>query len=367
MTTTPIVPSPLASPVLLRRCATKADPPHGSAPPLFPWRHETAEHPLPRLVPGTPESQYHENVPSEIEDGIASLTLNVPLWHRLMGRDWRPVFAESASYAFSKGVAGIVSNVYRIPFNDLLTEEEASSGMRQTLDFRYPMSPPASPIAPNVEIERSDAPSSPSPPDNATGVTGNPANDRDDDGDSSPPPDAFCPGVDQMLDHPLRKLFQSANEDGKNRLQIRLQTTPTSQCEVVSLFALPFLSRQVAERYPSLVRQARELTWSKSNIHTVAKHVEEVTDEDQQNHTTVELQVLVECDEIFQVVDRETGHVLQGSADGAMRRVSHLLRLETMSTMAPSATFPYFLQVEFDNWIITDIDDLLGPKKWYHC
>ena len=353
---------------------------------LFPWRHETAEHPLPRLVPGTPESQYHEILPPPIQSFIAYFFLNVPLWHVLVGLDWRSDWAESSSYAFSQGVAGIVSNVYRIPFNDLLTEEEASasSDMRQTLDFQYPMPPPTSPIPPKMESERSESPSlvdassSPSPPDGATGshqATGDVASDRDDDGDSPPSPEDCCPGIDQMLDEPLRKLFQSAHEHGKNRLQIQLQTTPTSKCNVVSIFCLPFVTRQAAERNPALVEQAREMVVSLrppndkppiTQASFLAFVQEQLIQHNGKLQTTVELQVLVECDEIFQVVDRETGQVLQGSTDGAVRQVWHLVRLETTTTFTPSTTFPYLPQVDVGNWIITDIDDLLGPKKWYH-
>ena len=352
------------------KATTTAKPPQ----PLFPWRHETSKNLLPRLVKGTPEWQYHVGFRARVQDFMAKKLLGVPWWHKWMGWDWRPERAESASYAFSQGVAGIVSNVYRIPFNDLITEEEESSGMRQTLDFRYPMPPLASPILPNVEIERSDAPSSPSPPDNATGVTGNRAHDRDDDCDSPPSPEDCCPGIDQMLDEPLRKLFQSAHEHGKNRLQIRLQMTPTSRRVVVSIFCLPFVTRQDAERDPALAGRVRDmfrglLSTGERPISqiNILEYTQERLAQDRANlRTTVELQVLVECDEIFQVVDRETGQVLQGSTDGAVRQVWHLVRLETTTTFTPSTTFPYLPQVDVGNWIITDIDDLLGPKKWYH-
>ena len=352
------------------KATTTAKPPQ----PLFPWRHETSKNLLPRLVKGTPEWQYHVGFRARVQDFMAKKLLGVPWWHKWMGWDWRPERAESASYAFSQGVAGIVSNVYRIPFNDLITEEEESSGMRQTLDFRYPMPPLASPILPNVEIERSDAPSSPSPPDNATGVTGNRAHDRDDDCDSPPSPEDCCPGIDQMLDEPLRKLFQSAHEHGKNRLQIRLQMTPTSRRVVVSIFCLPFVTRQDAERDPALAGRVRDmfrglLSTGERPISqiNILEYTQERLAQDRANlRTTVELQVLVECDEIFQVVDRETGQVLQGSADGEVRRVWHLVCLETTSTFSPWLYFPLRGRVEVGNWIITDIDDLLGPKKWYH-
>jgi hypothetical protein len=46
---------------------------------------------------------------------------------------------------------------------------------------------------------------------------------------------------------------------------------------------------------------------------------------------TVEVQVLVECDEIFHVVDMNTGVVLQGHEDGLVRSVVHLVRMEKMA------------------------------------
>jgi hypothetical protein len=83
--------------------------------------------------------------------------------------------------------------------------------------------------------------------------------------------------------------------------------------------------------------------------------------------TTVEVQVLVECDEIFQVVDLNTGVVLQGHEDGLVRSVVHLVRMEkTVETYDNDNTFPYSPVIRQGNWQITDIDDLLGhTKKWY--
>lgn len=82
--------------------------------------------------------------------------------------------------------------------------------------------------------------------------------------------------------------------------------------------------------------------------------------------TTVEIQVLVECQETFQVLDAETGLVLQGSADGAVQTVWHLACFETTVVSADSDHFPYLTKSPRGNFQLTNIDDLLGPKTWYH-
>jgi hypothetical protein len=80
--------------------------------------------------------------------------------------------------------------------------------------------------------------------------------------------------------------------------------------------------------------------------------------------STVEIQVVVICRESFCVKDRITGAVVQGTADGAVQLVSHLVRLEATAiqeiTKDSSTARTYYT-----NWQITDIDDLLGHTAWY--
>lgn len=90
-------------------------------------------------------------------------------------------------------------------------------------------------------------------------------------------------------------------------------------------------------------------------------------DQHGQLKTTAEIQVLVECNEIFQVIDKSTGVVvLQGSEDGQTNNVLHVVRFETTVVSQAQDTFPYFVSSKPGNWQITNIDDLLGPVPWYN-
>jgi hypothetical protein len=74
------------------------------------------------------------------------------------------------------------------------------------------------------------------------------------------------------------------------------------------------------------------------------------------------MQVLIECDEVFQVIDTKTGAVLQGTPDGLVQRVVHLARFEVdVKTFG----FWWLSKNEIGNWQLTDIDDLLGHATWY--
>lgn len=89
-------------------------------PPLFPWRSSPEF--LPRLDPSTPEFEEEGqllggniNMTHPVIDEMATawIFLNVPLHQLVFFRDWQDDLAENFSWAFTQGVAGILSNVYR--------------------------------------------------------------------------------------------------------------------------------------------------------------------------------------------------------------------------------------------------------------
>ena len=93
---------------LLKSPAKKIEPPL-----LFPWRHDSCL--PPRLA--TRKSNFTSKLIS-YEFSTQSLTaltarayLGVPLL-RLINNSWQREFAESCSFCFSVGVAGILSNIY---------------------------------------------------------------------------------------------------------------------------------------------------------------------------------------------------------------------------------------------------------------
>jgi hypothetical protein len=150
------------------------------------------------------------------------------------------------------------------------------------------------------------------------------------------------------------------------------------------LFGFPFVTRKTATDDP-VIRQAltdftKARVAGKSSPHAVVNELYQYVmnqhfDQHQgtEKHlfeTTVDLQVMVECDEVFGVWDATTGVLLQGSDGTTMQRVWHLVRMETcISTTVrqpPNAFFPTWSSEFRDPWQLTDIDDLLGPTTWYH-
>jgi hypothetical protein len=293
--------------------------------PIFPWRSETEL--LPRFIPGTPEYAKDIRVPATFRSIVAFCFLNVP-WYQLLftGNAHEEDIAHSTSWAFAQAVAGVVSDVYQVPLADIALDDK--------VNFQFP------------------------PPDGGAVLEGDDKNkDKSSEGES-------------MLARPLRNLFESAHESGKSQLRIRLEMQPKSVM-FHSMFALPFVSRAAVEKDPSLLEKTyRNMRLMRSNpqegFRNVYKGVEEQQNKNGKLSTTVEVQVLVECDEIFQVVDLNTGVVLQGHEDGLVRSVVHLVRMEkTVETYDSNDKFPYYPDIRQGNWQITDIDDLLGPKKWY--
>jgi hypothetical protein len=291
--------------------------------PIFPWRHETEL--LPRLLPGTPEYAKDIRIPGSVRSIVAFYFLDVP-WYQLLftGSDHEEDIAHSTSWAFAQAIAGVVSDVYQVPLEDIALDDK--------INFQFP------------------------PPDGGAVQ----------DGDSKE-----SSGSESMLARPLKDLFKSAHESGKHQLKIRLEMQPKST-KFHSLFALPFVSRAAVEKDPSILEKVfRSMALMRSNPGESFKKLYKFVEEQEKLHgklsTTVEVQVLVECDEIFQVVDLNTGVVLQGHEDGLVRSVVHLVRMEkTVETYDNDNTFPYSPVIRQGNWQITDIDDLLGhTKKWY--
>jgi hypothetical protein len=301
--------------------------------PIFPWRHDVT--PLPRLIEGSPDFYKDIVLPPRGQRGCAKWLLGKSFASVYLGigGDWRDELAQPMEYAFTQAVAGIASNVYNLPYNEVCKSDK--------IEFNY---------------------SSEDKDESATTETSiNSSNDE------------FVPNIDSMLDRPLRQLYENAHKSGRNQLQIKLTIEPKSAC-LKSVFGLLFISRRdVTEDTEGLAKIKRlselphdppfsDMVQAVSDFILAAMERRDFRSLD----TTVEAQVIVTCDESFQVIDRATGVVLQGSEDGAVRQVDHLVRFETTVTTHKPETFPFIPKNTIGSWIITDIDDLLGFKKWYH-
>ena len=296
--------------------------------PLFPWIHSTE--PLDRLIPGTQDYFRKGNLlgagltssnPKMDTLATALLFLDVPWYKFLFFKQWKRDLAEDMSWAFSQGVAGILSNVYRLPFDTVVIDDSS-------LAFNHSLS-------------------------SQTGENDNNNNSSfvaDDD-------------LGYMVQSSLRSLYESASQCGKDQIQVRLECKPTGDAKLVNLFVFPFLSRRAMKGSPGLKGKYEELL----NLMTVSAqsalpvYQELIQDFLHGGHvdSTVICQVLVECDEIFWVKDLNTGLTIQGYEDGKIRKVWHLVRFECVVETFPKQEGFLPFQHKQGNWQITDIDDIL--------
>jgi hypothetical protein len=359
-----------AAKLLKLNAAVLSQKPHA----LFPWRHETSDNLLPRLRFDSPEYRADVRLPSDIQSILAAFFLNVPVWKVLIGTSWRDELAEACAFAFAQGTAGILSNVYKLqPFGSVKSVDDGK------INFQYPEADVKEP-ATEHEIKPDEVLVNAADEQNADGQAEKQDENisKADDNTKAKPEDkasndnddhSASPDVMHMLDRPLRRLFQSAHESGRDQLIIKLRSEP-KRALLYTIFGIPSLTKAAAEADTSLLNRIRGLlallredpdtAFAGINdfvLQNSPKHMGKVT-------TTIEMQVLVECDEEFQVLDRATGALLQGSEDGLVRTVMHLVRLETNVTW--KSNFPSLPRRTQDDWVITDIDDLVGPLKWYH-
>ena len=185
-----------------------------------------------------------------------------------------------------------------------------------------------------------------------------------------------------MLEENLRSLYESAHKHGKTQLKMELQCKPRSS-EFLSLLWIPFLTRDAIDReptlrgaipsmYQSIVQEEIELGRSLSPVELfrrVMSHGLNLSNSQMVQHeefatleSTLIAQALVHCDEIFRVIDLGSGKVVQGRADGKIRRVSHVVRLEVVTRTKITMWGP---TTEVGSWQITDWDDMLGGNIWF--
>lgn len=398
--------------------------------PLFPWRHSL--YPPPRLTLGTPES--NEAPPYALNMFGRMMTsfffLRDGFFNVLFGR-YESNLAESSAYAFAQAVAGIVSNVYRVPFQETSLQEDGWIRFRYKPTTSTPHSPPKKKtkkqltkkngkrnilrakrpwlyakhksmngvvhyrcpkLVRNVEkrkarsnvfqavarrrnnhrlLPRRRRRTQRLPPVTGEGTLPNDeptsASKIDDDEESHGPTGTFCSNIDDMVSAPLRKLYESAHANGKDQLSVLLEMEPLNG-RLLSMTAFPFCSRRKAERDPAGFRKLRDFHRATGlnydRFQDLNNELQSMLELDGKADTTIEIQVWVTCRERFLVRDKLTGALLQGQDETQV--VGHLVRLECNSTVKVNAEQDggYLL---VSNWKVTDIDDLLGHKSWYHC
>ena len=417
-----------AAELLKKRQQTQSAQPR----PIFPWRHEPLDNPLPRLDPAS--TLFRPFLGLRLQQLISYWFLRVPAWQVLLSYgSWRQELADYSGYAFQQAVWGILTNVYKL-------EASASSAASGKIQFNVKEESAKEPNGTNVENTPDDtsvsnsssvtsssptgdaerhhpAFSSKQPSDEIPEVLSRTQKDDSSSEDAAkdeknapakaepleavePQEKGETPNISQssssptktdetvhaktvsedaaetttntakldlseMLIRPLKRLFESAHESGRDQLLIRLQMEPIS-AHLLSIACIPYVSREEASSDPEKIKKLRSLRFlsAREGYQTVMQTLEGDLQRHGKLETTVEIQVLVVCREIFQVQDRVTGQVLQGSPDASEQEVGHVVRLETTSVQElniDNGSF-FFYQT---NWQITDIDDLVSPVAWY--
>ncbi|CAJ1924608.1 unnamed protein product [Cylindrotheca closterium] len=286
--------------------------------PIFPWRHE--EDKLARFIPGTEEHETKGHLLSTANTPLGNSTLNamttsymfldLPIWQLLFFSHFKAELTESVSWAFVQGVNSLLLK---------LANEPNPKDVSDEIDFQKTLSKP--------EEESSETPD--------------------------------LQELDFILEKQLLNLYQSSASNLADGNEIFLKSKPYS-AELVSLYCIPYISRSNILSNPSL------LTFYKSMLEKSA--VEKQADlaqlrkehlETGKMESTVIAQVLVWCKERFYVKDAASGTVVQGNEDDGEKDVPHLVRMEMIVKTAKDSSFGNFRNIH-GNWIITDIDDLVG-------
>ncbi|KAL7575108.1 hypothetical protein ACA910_000475 [Epithemia clementina (nom. ined.)] len=312
-----------------------------SPPPLFPWRHEGLDNLIPRVTPGTREFQTILPLIAP-EMLMANVFMGESLWNVLLTGQWRRDLEEGMCYAFGRGVAGIVSNVYHVPLENVFQSSQPSS-QSSAYDVSF------------IYNNKSSA-------DFTT-----PINE-----DKSEDESKFSPEVEDMMTQPLRQLFRSAHASGTSQLRIRLELTP-KVAFFNRLCGLPFVTKQQVEDQPDMLNDLFVNEDGQFKVDT--RGLYDFLNENAARNfarngkfeTTLAAEALILCDENFCVWDADTGKVLQGREDSTPREAAHLVTFERSGIYEMGSGLLALPKViSLSNWQIADIDDLLGPKKWFH-
>jgi hypothetical protein len=265
------------------------------------------------------------------EEALAYFFLGVPFLDTVFfKRQWKSELSENMTYAFTQGLSAIISNTFDVPITDMSSSK--------TLKFAY-----------------------------------DPGKSTEDVGEDVSQFDSAQ--YNQMIAPPLRKLFQSAHESGRDQLRIILETKPIEN-RFLCLYGIPCLTRDEVEQDRAILREVFCLDVPKDirgkrMYNEIYKRTFEKYDAGQVVNGTVAAEVYIVCEEKFQVVDAETGIVLQGSEGiPVTQEVGHVVTFEmearSFASKEDYAEAKNFIGSLPGNWQITDIDDLVSVKKWYH-
>ncbi|VEU41345.1 unnamed protein product [Pseudo-nitzschia multistriata] len=359
---------------------TEDHTPHPSSV-LFPWRYESS--PVARLIPGTPEhskvgllltSQSQNVYGSSSLNAIvtAYMFLNVPWYELFWISHFKDELSSNMSWSFTQGVASLLSNLPSygggnpIPANRIISEEADGTcriDFRETIEISS-----VGNSAYRISVLDED--------ENVDGMENNGSSCSD-------PIDRNAVQLRQMFHEKVLELYQSSMDKtaampendssgtlvkNTQRLEVRLKMNPYDT-KFIGLYAIPYLSRRNAKSDASLFNLYRKMlnTTSSGRATYLSQLRQEHLETNGYMESTIIAQCLVWCEELFYVKDLATGQILQGkevdedsSLSGATetQKTPHLVRMErTVITKRDPSTGNF--DNERENWIITDIDDLV--------
>lgn len=362
--------------------------------PLFPWRHKPT--PLPRLVKGTPEytslgpmiTSIRKMVPGNSTlNSMATgyMFLDVPWYEILWLSHFEADLAENIAWAFTRGVGELLWSLPSPSSPPTPDDEDMHGGaatgeevnFHRTINLIQAMAASVDMVGKHNDEECSS--------NNNSQRTSLQTMFHD------KVLKHFQLAKDNALASLSRSLSSSTNSSDASAadddaIEVRLHMKPY-QSKLVSLYAIPYMSRKLAEDDPHYLTFYRNMLSKPSmdRAPDLSLLRQEYLDDQGKMESTVIAQVLVWCHEVFFVRHLPSGKILQGQeimyqngATGATaygngesesgnsssgtqirQQIPHLVRMEkTVLTVKDPLTGAFVNQQ--GNWIITDIDDLLG-------
>ncbi|CAB9517919.1 expressed unknown protein [Seminavis robusta] len=294
----------------------------------------------------------------------------------LVGRQWRQDLAEESAWAFSCGVAALLSNTFKVPMDDILLRhgETGEIVFAYTTPFtRESISQTEEQAATGKDGQSKQAADSL----NAEETSEEESTDQKSSTINQTQSSYYFDDVEEVFEEDVIELYRSfhkkfheatrlsSNEQTPAPLEITLTLTPVD-AELHKIFCFPFLSRSAVKEDKS--RKKDYMTMLESIRHEGAQSffkafwafADRMLAERGMMQTTVMADVMIECTESFQVKDVSTNEILQG--DGIERTVRHCVRMERDSSLVQEDNQEFWVQ---GNWKIADIDDhLVGRGLW---
>jgi len=303
---------------------------------IFPWVSSTT--PLPRLGLNDDLSGLSNTFRSRFAKRMSvALEMGVPVWNILITKAWEKELAKNCEWAFKMAVCGLLSRTFQVNFNTLYTDKM-------------------------LHLNTIDSTSSES------SIDDEPMTEDDN--------QVLSEYVEAMIEESLLRLYPKLPSlpSAESPFRIHFQLKPIAS-RLENAFLIPSLTRDDIKSIPKLkgsyskIENEWQTSQSVNTLREMAEELHENTDHGGSKRSLI-VDVSVDCLEMFQVRDRDTGDVVQGYGvgEGGFEKgdtireeaVTHLVRfeVETMKGENPGERI-------VGSWQIIDIDDMLNGNVWH--